>query len=157
MKNFFKGIISYLKKIEGQVEEKSRFSSSEINEIMLSAKKENIPFLNTLMSINKLSAFDVTLILSRSNLSLDKIEVIKKAVSLYSDEEFRAQGQTFSDFISRVCANLEVLDMKNVDYFKEIAIIKSEIYDFTNLLKKPMRNLQKQKRYEFAFERVLVH
>ena len=148
--------MSYLGKIEGKIEAKSRFSTNEVNEILSAAKEENVPFMSTLMNINKLSAFDISLILSRSNLNLDKIEVIKKAVSLYSDEEFKAQGQTFSDFISRVCANLEALDMGNIDYFKEIAVLRAEIYDFTNLLKKPMKNTHKETSYQFAFERVLV-
>ena len=156
MKKFFSNLLAYLNKIEGKLSSEMRFSASEINEILSSARKENVPFLNTLMSINKLSAFDVSLILSRNNLTSDKIEVIKKAVSLYSDEEFKAQGQTFSDFISRVCANLDSLDMGNIDYFKEIAVLKAEVYDFTNMLKKPVKNLQRQKSYQFAFERILV-
>ena len=77
MKKFFSNLLTYLNKIEGKMNSEARFSASEINEILSSAKKENIPFLNTLMSINKLSVFDVSLILSRSNLTLDKIEVIK--------------------------------------------------------------------------------
>ena len=156
MKKFFSELLSYLGKIEGKIEIKSRFSTNEVNEILASARAENVPFMNTLMNINKLSAFDISLILSGNKLNLDKIEVIKKAVSLYSDEEFKAQGQTFSDFISKVCANLETLDMGNIDYFKEIAALRAEIYDFTNLLKKPMKNSHKQASYQFAFERVLV-
>ena len=156
MKKFISELMSYLGKIEGKIEAKSRFSTNEVNEMLASANKENVPFMNTLMNIKKLSAFDMSLILSGSKLNLDKIEVIKKAVSLYSDEEFKAQGQTFSDFISKVCANIELLDMGNIDYFKEIAVLRAEIYDFTNLLKKPMKNSYKQASYQFAFERVLV-
>lgn len=156
MKKFISELMSYLGKIEGKIEAKSRFSTNEVNEMLAGANKENVPFMNTLMNIKKLSAFDISLILSGSKLNLDKIEVIKKAVSLYSDEEFKAQGQTFSDFISKVCANIESLDMGNIDYFKEIAVLRAEIYDFTNLLKKPMKNSYKQASYQFAFERVLV-
>ena len=52
----------------------------------------------------ELTAFDVSYLLSSVSLSMEKIEILKKASSLYKEDEFKAQGQTFSDFVFRIGA-----------------------------------------------------
>ena len=144
--------------LEEKIEFNQKFSQSEINEILVNSKPENMRFLIELMKIQNLSAFDVTYILSLDNLNEEKINTIVQASKLYSSEEFTSQGQTFSDFISKVCANLDMLNSSNIDYFKELALLRNELYDFTAFLKNPTQILQKAEHKEsFEFVRVLVY
>ncbi|MBR1976918.1 hypothetical protein IKA15_01410 [bacterium] len=157
LKKFIGNLFQAISHLEEKIEFNQRFSQSEINEILSNSKSENMRFLVDLLKIKSLSAFDISYILSLDNLSEEKIATITQASKLYSAEEFTEQGQTFSDFISKVCANLDMLNSSNIDYFKELALIKSELYDFTALLKNPTQILQKaQHKENFEFVRVLV-
>ena len=74
---------------------------------------------------------------------------------MYNDEEFKAEGQTFSDFIFKVAANIELLNSANLELFKDLAKCKTNVYDFKNVLKNPSRYMQiKKDKAEFAFQRV---
>ena len=157
LKKFIGNLFQAISHLEEKIEFNQRFSQSEINEILSNSKSENMRFLVDLLKIKSLSAFDISYILSLDNLNEEKIATITQASKLYSAEEFTEQGQTFSDFISKVCANLDMLNSSNIDYFKELALIKSELYDFTALLKNPTQILQKaQHKENFEFVRVLV-
>ncbi len=143
--------------LEEKIDFNQKFSQSEIKEILSNSKSENMRYLVELMKIQNISAFDVSYILSLDNLNEAKINTIIEASKLYSAEEFTSQGQTFSDFISKVCANLDMLNSSNIDYFKELALLRNELYDFTALLKNPTQILQKvQHKEKFEFVRVLV-
>lgn len=150
-------IFQTIANLEEKIDFNQRFSQSEVKEILSNSKSENMRFLVELMKIQNISSFDVSYILSLDNLTESKINTIIEASKLYSAEEFTSQGQTFSDFISKVCANLDMLNSSNIDYFKELALLRSELYDFTALLKKPTQILQKaQHKEQFEFVRVFV-
>ena len=150
-------IFQAIANLEEKIEFNQRFTQSEINEILSNSKAENMRYLVDLLKIQNISAFDVSYILSLDNLSESKVETIVQASKLYSSEEFTSQGQTFSDFISKVCANLDMLNSSNIDYFKELALLRNELYDFTALLKNPTQILQKaQHKENFGFVRILV-
>lgn len=157
----FKEFCSYLFKnvcaLENKMSTGFRFSQSEINEILNSSKKENIKYFETLAKMPKLSAFDIGFLLSSTNLSEDKIEILKKAQSMYKEEEFKAHGQTFSDFVFRVGANIDKLSMDNLEIFKELVQCKNEIYDFSKALDNPIKYTHMRKKEPvFAFRTVLV-
>lgn len=158
LKNFIGKLFQAIYNLEEKIEFNQRFTQSEINEILSNSKSENMRFLVDLLKIKNLSAFDVSYILSLDNLNDEKITTITQASKLYSAEEFTSQGQTFSDFISKVCANLDMLNSSNIDYFKELALLRSELYDFTALLKSPAEAIQKaQNKENFEFVRVLIN
>jgi len=155
-KSFFATLFSGLGVLEDQIKG-SRFSQREMNDILANAKKENITFLQELSKINKLSAFEIGYLLSSARLSADKIQTIKKAVEMFNEKEFKAHGQTLSDFIFRVSANLESLNASNLELFKELVQCRNDIYDFSTILKNPARAVKLQKKEPaFAFEKVLL-
>ncbi len=157
LKEIIGKVLQTINHLEEKIEFNQRFSQSEINEILSNSKSENMRYLGDLLNIKNISAFDVSYILSLDNLNEEKISTIVQASKLYSSEEFTSQGQTFSDFISKVCANLDMLNSSNIDYFKELALLRNELYDFTALLKNPTQILQKvQHKENFGFVRVLV-
>ncbi len=105
LKNYFERVFKNLSALENKMQTGFRFSQSEINEIISSAKSENLQFFENLARMPELTAFDVSYLLSSVKLSMEKIEILKKASSLYKEEEFKAQGQTFSDFVFRIGAD----------------------------------------------------
>ena len=105
----------------------------------------------------ELTAFDVSYLLSSVKLSMEKIEILKKASSLYKDDEFKAQGQTFSDFVFRIGANIDNLNMENLEVFKDLVQCKNELYDFSNALQNPIKyKHHKKKELQFAFQNVFI-
>ena len=85
----------------------------------------------------------------------EKIEIIKEAQKIYNDEEFKANGQTQSDFIFRVAANLEYLNADNINVFKELVKCKNELYDFKDALLNPVKYLvQSEAKVGYAFEKI---
>ena len=153
LKEFFKSVLGGLSEIENKMAYSSRFSQCEINEMLRTAKQENIPFLQELIEVNKLTAFEITFLLNSANLSAEKIDTIKAAVELYDEAEFRAAGQTLSDFIFRVAANLDILDTSNLTLFKELVRSKNELYDFSGVLERPRFTKSRETELAFAFER----
>ena len=152
---FIRNVICNLEDLEGKISKQPKFSPKEMSEILQSAKSENVCFLESLSKINKLSAFDISFLLSSVKLDYRKVEIIKQAASLYREDEFKEQGQTFSDFIFKVASNIELLNSSNIELFKDLAKCKSDVYDFKNVLKNPSRYLNvNQNELEFAFEKV---
>ena len=102
-----------------------------------------------------LKYFDISFLLSQTNLSDEKIEIIKEAQKIYNDEEFKANGQTQSDFIFRVAANLDYLNSDNINVFKELVKCKNELYDFKDALLNPVKYLvRNESKVGYAFERI---
>lgn len=156
-KSYFKRVFRNLTALENKMQTGFRFSQSEINEIISTSKKENLRFFENLARMPELTAFDVSYLLSSTNLSEDKIEILKKASSLYKEEEFKAQGQTFSDFVFRIGANIDNLNMENLEVFKDLVQCKNELYDFTRALQNPIKYTHlKKKEVGFAFQNVFV-
>ncbi|GBF23110.1 hypothetical protein tpqmel_0514 [Candidatus Gastranaerophilus sp. (ex Termes propinquus)] len=156
-KGFFTTLFSSLANVENQMKYSFRFSQSELNEILQSAKAENVKFLQEISKISKLSAFEVSYLLSSAVLDEEKVEIVKAAVDMYDEEEFLSIGQTLSDFIFRVSANIDSLNASNLGLFKELVQCRNEIYDFKDALKNPQRPLRaRKKELSFAFEKVLV-
>ena len=105
----------------------------------------------------ELTLFDVGYLMSSVNLTIEKIEILKKASSLYKEEEFKAQGQTFSDFVFRIGANIDNLNMENLEVFKDLVQCKNELYDFTKALQNPIKYKHaRKKEMRFAFQNVFV-
>lgn len=157
LKSFISSLFSNLNDIESRMKYSFRFSQNELNDILQNAKTDNLKFLQEVSKINKLSAFDVSYLLSAVKLDEEKVETIKAAVELYDEEEFSSIGQTFSDFIFRVTTNIEALNASNLEFFKELVQCRNEIYDFKDALRKPARSLRSNKKeLAFAFEKVLV-
>ena len=99
--------------------------------------------------------FDISFLLSQTNLNDEKIEIIKAANDIYDDEEFKANGQTRSDFVFRVAANLDYLTLDNIEIFKELVKCKNELYDFKAALENPMKYLVvKESKVGYAFENI---
>ena len=157
-KGFFSSLFQGLNDIENKMQYSARFSQNEINEMLQAARKENVEFLQELAKISKLTVFEITFLMNSATLTAEKIETIKTAVELYDEAEFMAAGQTLSDFVFRVSANLDALNASNIELFKDLVQCKSELYDFTEVLKRPMKQQAKARKREmsFAFERVLL-
>ena len=103
-----------------------KFTQEEVKEIISTSKPENLKYFEVLAKMPNLKSFDISFLLSQTKLDDEKIEIIKKAQELYREEEFNAHGQTCSDFIFRVGANLEYLNMNNIEIFKELVKCKNE-------------------------------
>lgn len=157
LKSFIQILMQNLTCLENKIQTGSKFTQSELNEILKTAKHENVRFLLNLSQINKLSTFEISFLLSSTELDEGKIETIKKAVELYDENEFEQVGQTFSDFIFRVGANIEMLNCSNLEAFKELVQCKNEVYDFTHILKNPQKHKkQKREKLAYAFEKVII-
>ena len=157
LKNYFERVFKNLTALENKMQTGFRFSQSEINEIISSAKKENLQYFESLARMPELTLFDVEYLMSSVNLTIKKIEILKKASSLYKEEEFKAQGQTFSDFVFRIGANIDNLNMENLEVFKDLVQCKNELYDFTKALQNPIKYKHaRKKEMRFAFQNVFV-
>ena len=157
LKNYFERVFKNLTALENKMQTGFRFSQSEINEIISSAKKENLQYFESLAIMPELTLFDVGYLMSSVNLTIEKIEILKKASSLYKEEEFKAQGQTFSDFVFRIGANIDNLNMENLEVFKDLVQCKNELYDFTKALQNPIKYKHaRKKEMRFAFQNVFV-
>jgi hypothetical protein len=153
---FISDVFAKLNNLEVKIQSNFKFSTIEMAEIMRCAKRENLRFLESLVKINKLTAFEISFLLSSVSLDEAKVEIIEKATKMYNDEEFTAQGQTFADFIFRVAANIDYLNNTNLELFRELVQCQNEVYDFTQILKNPMKYRKHCVReIEFAFEKVL--
>ena len=152
---FCKSILCKMDNLESQISIKSRFTTREFSEILQTARRENVNYLEQLSRITKLSAFDMSFLLSSVKLNPERIAIIKQASEMYKESEFQEQGQTFSDFIFKVAANIELLNNENLELFKELAKCKNDVYDFGKVLKNPTKYLAKQTHeMKFAFEKV---
>lgn len=158
LKDYFSRVFRNLNALENKLQTGFRFSQSEINEIISSAKKENVKYFETLARMSELTAFDVSYLLSSVELSEEKIQILKCASKLYDDKEFKAQGQTLSDFVFRIGANIDSLNMNNLQVFKELVQCKNELYDFSEALQNPIKykNTNKCHKVAFAFENVFA-
>ena len=157
LKNYFERVFKNLTALENKMQTGFRFSQSEINEIISSAKKENLQYFESLARMPELTLFDVGYLMSSVNLTIEKIEILKKASSLYKEEEFKAQGQTFSDFVFRIGANIDNLNMENLEVFKDLVQCKNELYDFTKALQNLIKYKHaRKKEMRFAFQNVFV-
>ena len=158
LKDFIKNVACTLFSTECKINSKFRFTQSEINEIISNANSKNLKYFEKLAQIKELSAFDVSFLLSSVELNDNKIAIIAHACKMYNEKEFNALGQTFSDFIFRVSANINLLNESNLDVFKELVQCKNELYDFTNALKNPIRAKSKKQnaKLAYAFQNVFV-
>ena len=157
LKNYFERVFKNLSALENKMQTGFRFSQSEINEMISSARNENLQFFESLARMPELTAFDVSYLLSSVSLSMEKIEILKKASSLYKEDEFKAQGQTFSDFVFIIGANIDNLNMENLEVFKDLVQCKNELYDFSKALQNPIKCKQtRKKELQFAFQNVFI-
>lgn len=158
------GLLSYLKElfstadaVDKSVEAGFRFTQREVKEILSISKKENLKYFETLAKMPNLKYFDIGFLLSQTNLDDNKIEIIKQAQEIYNDKEFQENGQTRSDFIFRVAANLDYLSLENIDLFKELVKCKNELYDFKAALNNPVDYMvKKEAGMSFAFQTICI-
>lgn len=158
LKNFIGVVKLALSSCECQISSKFRFGQNEISEILTNSKKENIKYFEKLAAIKGMSAFDISYLMSSVDLDDNKIELLEHASKMYNDKEFCALGQTFSDFIFRVSANINLLNESNLDVFKELVQCKNELYDFTKALKDPQRakHQKHETKLAYAFQNVFA-
>ena len=156
--SILKDVINTVKGVDNNIKTNFKYSQKEINEIMAICKKENMKYFEVLAKIPNLKYFDISFLLSEVELDDNKIELIKEAQKIYNDEEFSANGQTQSDFIFRVAANLDHLTMENIGVFKELVKCKNELYDFEKALKNPLEYMvKKETTLKYAFERIYTN
>lgn len=158
LKSFIQQVSALLFSTECNINTKFRFSQSEINEILANADSDNVKYFESLAKIKELSAFDVSYLMSKVKLDDRKISLISSACKMFDEKEFCALGQTFSDFIFRVSANINLLNESNLDVFKELVQCKNELYDFSKALKNPVkaRHQRHSSKCAYAFENVFV-
>lgn len=153
-----KELFGLVKSMDDTIKVNFRFSQKEITEIVAVSKKENLKYFEVLAKIPNLKYFDISFLLSQVSLDDYKIEIIKEAQKIYNDEEFKANGQTQSDFIFRVAANLEYLNLENIEVFKELVKCKNELYDFKSALENPVLHLvEKETKMGYAFEKIYTN
>lgn len=157
-KDFIQKVSHLLFSTECNISAKFRFTQSEINEILSNANKDNIKYFESLAMIKELSAFDVSYLMASVKLDENKISIISSACKMFDEKEFCALGQTFSDFIFRVSANINLLNESNLDVFKELVQCKNELYDFSKALKNPQKAKHRShaNKCAYAFENVFV-
>jgi hypothetical protein len=79
-----------------------------------------------------------------------------KSTKMYNDEEITPRGKLSADLISEIAANIDYLNNTNLELFRELVQCQNEVYDFTQILKNPMKYRKHCVReIEFAFEKVL--
>lgn len=150
-----KELFCTLKSVDNSIKTGFKFTQKEVKEIIAISKKENLKYFEVLAGIPNLKYFDISFLLSQTNLNDEKIEIIKEAQKIYNDKEFQANGQTQSDFIFRVAANLDYLNMNNIELFKELVKCKNELYDFKAALSSPVEYMSKKEfKAGFAFEKI---
>lgn len=162
---FYMGLLSNLKElfntlngIDNNIKTGFKFTQKEIKEIISVSKKENLKYFETLAKMPNLKYFDISYLLSETNLDDNKIAIIEEAQKIYNDKEFKANGQTCSDFVFRVAANLDYINAGNIDLFKELVKCKNELYDFKEALEHPFDYMTKQEaQTRFAFERIYIN
>ena len=153
--SFLKELFNSADNVNSGIKTGFRFTQKEIKEIVSVSKKENLKYFEVLAKMPNLKYFDISFLLSQTNLSDEKIEIIKEAQKIYNDEEFKANGQTQSDFIFRVAANLDYLNSDNINVFKELVKCKNELYDFKDALLNPVKYLvRNESKIGYAFERI---
>lgn len=156
--SLLKDLFKTLNNVDDSIKTGFKFSQKEIKEIISVSKKENLKYFEVLAKMPNLKYFDISFLLSQTNLDDEKIAVIQEAQKIYNDEEFKANGQTQSDFIFRVAANLEYLNLDNIEIFKELVKCKNELYDFKNALQNPLDYLvQKEVKVGYAFEKIYTN
>ncbi len=157
--SLFKELTSLLENYDNSIKTGFKFTQKEIKEIVSVSKKENLKYFEVLAKMPNLKYFDISFLLSQTNLNDDKIKIIEEASKLYNEEEFNANGQTRSDFIFRVGANLDYLNMENLEIFKELVKCKNELYDFKEVLTNPMEylNFKQEKKVGYAFETIYMN
>ncbi|MCD8024496.1 MAG: hypothetical protein LUE64_03070 [Candidatus Gastranaerophilales bacterium] len=150
--SFFRDLFNALSDTENSIKLDFKFTQKEIYEIMAVSKKENIKYFETLSKMPNLKYFDISYLLSQVDLDEEKIELIEEAQKIYNEKEFIANGQTESDFVFRVAANLEYLNKENIELFKELVKCKNELYDFKYALQNPLKYMAKNEtELKFAF------
>ena len=155
--SFVKELFNVANNIDSNVKTGFRFSQKEIAEILSVSKKENLKYFEVLSKMPNLKYFDISFLLSEVDLNDEKIALIQEAQKIYNDEEFQSNGQTKSDFIFRVAANLEYLNMNNIEMFKELVKCKNELYDFKAALENPIASMvKKEQKVGYAFERICI-
>lgn len=153
--SILKDLFNTINSVDDSIKTGFKFNQKEIKEIVAVSKKENLKYFEVLAKIPNMKYFDISFLLSQTNLTDEKIEIIKEANKIYSDEEFRANGQTRSDFVFRVAANLDYLTLDNIEIFKELVKCKNELYDFKYALENPMQFLvEKETKVGYAFETI---
>ncbi len=153
-----KEVFNTLNSVSDSIKIGFRFNQKEIKEIVAVSRKENLKYFEVLAKMPNLKYFDISFLLSQVNLDDEKIAIIEEAQKIYNDEEFLANGQTKSDFIFRVAANLDYLTMDNIEIFKELVKCKNELYDFKYALLNPINYLvKKEKKVGYAFQTVYVN
>ncbi len=155
---FFQKLTKDLSLFEVKVKDSSYgLSRNELSNILRHARSENVKFLGKLVDIHCLSAVEIGFLLAKIELDNEKIETIKKAAETYNEKDFVQHGQTFTDFMFRVCVNLDMLNCSNIEMFKELTNCKNEIYDFANAVKAPLKSRQRKRdKSAYAFERVYI-
>ena len=85
------GFLSFLKELFNSAENVNsgiktgfRFTQKEIKEIVSVSKKENLKYFEVLAKMPNLKYFDISFLLSQTNLSDEKIEIIKEAQKIYN-------------------------------------------------------------------------
>lgn len=156
MLDFLRNIFAEISQVERNLSLNSRFSSSEILEMVQIAKKENLPFLQELVRIKGLTTLDISFLLMNVKLTKERIATIKEAILLYDEEKFKKMGQTFSDYIFKIVSNIEVLENESLSVINEIIQIKNDVYDLKKFFnrKTPLKRNPKRNS-DFAFEKVL--
>ena len=154
---FFKKIFEEFFLFEEKIEDSFLgLSHTEMHGILRHARASNVRFLEQLVAMRHLSAVEIGFLLSEIELDDEKIETIQKATEIYKEEDFVQHGQTFTDFIFRVCVNIDMLNCSNIEMFKELTNCKNEIYDFANAIKNPLKFRQRRKnKPAYAFEKII--
>ncbi len=155
-KKFIQDVCGQLFSLECKIDKKTRFSQKEINEILANAKQSNLKYFERLSKMNELNYFDVSYLMISVELDETNIALIENACTMFNENEFKGHGQTLSDFIFRVSANIAYLNEANLDVFKEIVQCKNEIYDFSTVMQNPIKAKAKKtcKEYVYAIENV---
>lgn len=136
---------------------KKSFSKKDIDDILKSSKTDNRKYLYDVMSIRNISSFDVSYIMSRLNLTSEKIKLIKVAASQYNDKN--EDSETYSSYIFRIIKKLELLEKDSTGLLNELKKCRDDINNLNsfvkNLVNTPTYNIVKPKE-EFVFSKIYI-
>lgn len=110
------------------------FSDDEIEDILMSSKKENRKYLSEVLSIKKISSFDANYIMNKLELTSEKINLINLVLTKFENSTNLNNDETQGDFLFRIIKTIEKLENNHSKIFQEISMSKKDNKNLNTLI-----------------------
>ncbi len=116
----------------GYLTKLKKFDKNDIEDILENSKEGNVKYLDEVLSIKNISSFDASYIMSKLNLTQDKIELIKLSLKKYESSDELKEQETYSDFLYGIVNSIEKIEKQDTDIFDDILGYKRKINDIAS-------------------------